>query len=552
MMALGVVLAACSALGQTDAGADLSQPGPYAVGLALKPISRTLPSGETRTVNVYFRYPVNKQARASGPLPEMDYTAGAPAAHGGPFPLVVFSHGYGLAPSYYYSSLMNYLASHGFVVAAPSHEDCTQRCTAASYQADRANRPADVSMVLDTLLALNDGDDPVFRALVDPERVGVAGQSLGGWTTLTVLERDPRFRAGLAISPGIQSVPSPDPGKVSRPLLVMGGVLDSLVPYGIMSNFFTSIPASAPDHYVLAVQRAGHQFGDACVDFLVTTSCEASLPQPELIGIVNRFGTAFLKRYVAGQRVTDAQLGLQDRTDEYVLVKAPSEGVAIAPTAAPLQAAAPATVTAGTVLLQDSLTDGQTGALPASSLDPGRYRAGYVPGGYEIGIVKAPGTGIVWGETLLPGSYANASLAVDVEMANPLPSQYVQLACRSRNANTQYRLGFRPATGEVWINRWFAKDGFDTQVNTTAALPLTLPASFPSTAHLGGDSNHIELRCNGTTITGHLNGATVASASDNSIADGQMWIAVGETGSSTAGGGTHPVARFSNLVVKQE
>src|SRR4051794_29654628 len=97
-----------------------------------------------------------------------------PAADGGPFPLIVFSHGYGVNPQVY-SHLLNHLASHGFVVASPFHDDCTQRCVAASFQNDRTNRPADVSMVLDTLLTLNEADDPVFHRLVDPERVGVAG-----------------------------------------------------------------------------------------------------------------------------------------------------------------------------------------------------------------------------------------------------------------------------------------------------------------------------------------------------------------------------------------
>ena len=51
-----------------------------------------------------------------------------------------------------------------------------------------------MAAVLDGLLALDDGDDPVFHNLVDPARVGIAGQSYGGWTTLTVLERDPRLQ----------------------------------------------------------------------------------------------------------------------------------------------------------------------------------------------------------------------------------------------------------------------------------------------------------------------------------------------------------------------
>ena len=46
---LSAALAGCSALGVDSHGADLSQPGPYAVGLTVRPFSRTLPNGETRT-----------------------------------------------------------------------------------------------------------------------------------------------------------------------------------------------------------------------------------------------------------------------------------------------------------------------------------------------------------------------------------------------------------------------------------------------------------------------------------------------------------------------
>jgi dienelactone hydrolase len=550
VVALGAALVGCSALGSAPGGSDPGQPGPYAVGLTVRPMTRTLPNGQTRTIDVYLRYPVTKHSNVNEPTPELDYTPGVAPADGAPFPLIVFSHGYGATPMFY-TSLPSYLASHGFVVASPSHRDCAEPCSASDWADSLANRPADVSMVLDTLLAQNEGDDPLFKHLVDPERVGVAGHSFGGWTTLTVLEQDPRFKAGLASSPGKGSGDLPDPQKLSQPLLLMAGVLDSRVPYGNTANYFTSIPAISPDHYLLTIQRAGHHFNDGCVDALLTTSCDASLPQPELLGIANRLATAFLLRYVAGHQVTDAQLGLQDRSDEYAMVKAPAEGATVAPTPRPLQSTVEAQSPAGTTLLQDSLNGQQSTVLPTSSTDADTYRAGYGPNGYEIALTKAPGAVAVWGTALLPGTYANTSIAVDVDVSDPAPSAYVQLACRYQNLSTQYRFAFRPANGEFWLTRWHSKFPSSTRIDFSASRSLVPSGSFSLAIHQGSASNHMELSCNGTTITGRINGQAVATVLDNTMASGGMWIAIGETPPASPGA-IRPSARFRNLVVKQE
>jgi dienelactone hydrolase len=540
----GMLLAACSRLAPADNGVDPGQPGPYAVGLAVRPFSRTLPNGETRTVDVYFRYPVTKQVGSSAAAPEITYSLAEPAAAGRPFPLVVFSHGSGASPLDY-SNLLSHLASHGFVVAARYHRDCVGVCRQQPPGANAANRPPDVSMVLDTLEALDRSDDPVFRRLVDLERVGVAGHSFGGWTTLTVLERDSRFRAGLAMSPATLIQPAPDPGKLSRPVMLMAGVLDAMVPYALTSGFFAEISSSAPDHFLLAVQQAGHQFGNICIESFVTTRCSASMPQPQLQARANRIGTAFLLRYVAGHRSPSAESSLHLDTAEYAAVHGTPDRPAVAPTARPLASAAVPERPAGTVLLADDLTGAQGGALPASSPDPARYRAGYVGGRYEIGLEHAAAQSAVQGEVVLPGSYADASLAVDVELVDPTPARYVQLACRSQDATSQYRFAFRPASGELWIGRWLRKPDVSSQ-------GLLVPTgTFSPAVHLGGAVNHAELSCRGATITARINGETVASASDNTFVAGQMWIAVGETPGGPAVG-SRAAARFSNLVVTQE
>jgi len=533
------MVAACSRLGPGQDDVDFSQPGPYAVGLARTVFTRTLPNGQTRAVETLIWYPAPKSGQAPDGAATVRSGIGLPVAAGGPFPLIVFSHGAGSSPNNY-SKLLTHLASHGFVVAGPEHQDCARQCTRQNFATEAEDRPADASAVLDGLLAANSGDAAIFQHLVDPDRVGMAGQSFGGWTALIVLERDSRFRAGFALTPATFDQPQPEPSKVAKPVLLTAGILDTRVPYALITRFFGDIPASAPDHYLLAVPRAGHEFFDACFDTFVTGGCTASMPHEQLQSLMDHVGTAFLLRYVAGRQVTDAQLGLHDHSDAFVLLNGSSPQAAL-PTPWPLQDVPKPDVAPGTALVQDDLTAPHSDHLPTTSPDPSRYTAGYVNGAYEMTVNRPAAQG----EAIVAGSYANASIAVDAALVNPTPSQYLQLACRSQNATAQYRFAFRPATGEYWITRWNSDTRF-AQPERMVPYGLLSQAVKPGTA-----TNHIELDCNGTTIAGRINGETVASVRDNTYAAGQMWLAVGETDGGPASG-PNPIGRFSNLVVKQE
>ncbi len=117
---------------------------------------------------------------------------------GAPFPLVVFSHGFGgtrLGQTY----LTEHLASHGYVVAALDFPLSNLAAPGNPTIADIPQQPRDVRAVIDDLLAA-----PELAGVVDPERIGVSGLSWGGLTTLLVAFhrelRDPRIRAALPIA----------------------------------------------------------------------------------------------------------------------------------------------------------------------------------------------------------------------------------------------------------------------------------------------------------------------------------------------------------------
>jgi predicted dienelactone hydrolase len=152
-----------------------------------------------------------------------------PTTGHGPFPVVVFSHGFGSSPGSYYG-LMEAWAASGLVVAAPRFPLTSEG--SALVDADVANQPEDVSFVLDQVLALDHeaGDDLAGR--VDSTRVAVVGHSAGAFTTLGLLDtccRDPRATAAVVLSGGLD-VFGATPATPGVPTLFLHGTGDQVLP----------------------------------------------------------------------------------------------------------------------------------------------------------------------------------------------------------------------------------------------------------------------------------------------------------------------------------
>jgi dienelactone hydrolase len=146
----------------------------------------------------------------------------------GPFPLIVWSHGY-LGSKDAYGPLVEHWASHGYVVIQPTHSDSLSllprgermarlrepfEFTGEGGLSDWRNRPLDVRLILDSLDWV-EGEIPELSGRIDREHIGVGGHSFGAFTTQLLAgvcttepgaeaaesHADPRVDAALMISP---------------------------------------------------------------------------------------------------------------------------------------------------------------------------------------------------------------------------------------------------------------------------------------------------------------------------------------------------------------
>ena len=152
----------------------------------------------------------------------------------GPYPLIVYSHGFSSnkdGGAY----LAKHLASLGYVVVAVNYPLTFWGAPGGPNVKDVVNQPADVSFLIDTLLAQSKISRHVLEGMVDGSRIGVTGISLGGLTTELVTYhpdmRDPRIGAALSIAGPTALFAPVFFERVDVPFMMLSGDIDALVPH---------------------------------------------------------------------------------------------------------------------------------------------------------------------------------------------------------------------------------------------------------------------------------------------------------------------------------
>lgn len=98
----------------------------------------------------------------------------------GKYPLVILSHGY-VGSRFLFTYLGENLASKGYVVVSIDHTDSTYK-DAANFTSTLANRSLDQLFVLNEIDRLSStGSDSFLAGLVDADKTGLIGYSMGGY-----------------------------------------------------------------------------------------------------------------------------------------------------------------------------------------------------------------------------------------------------------------------------------------------------------------------------------------------------------------------------------
>lgn len=268
------------ALGPTAA------PGPHPVGvrtLALSDPSRSNPTGTgPRALVTEIYYPSTPDAIAGVardvvdllgiplfPTPTYRDVARAP----GRLPLLVYSPGGG-EPRFVHLLLVAHLASHGYVVAAVDHQG-NDLLDPAGDPDTIVNRPRDVSVLVDQLLAFDATPGDFLETALDADRIGMIGHSLGGYTAFALAVgpftlgtfTDPRIRAIMPLDGSAQYFAADAPaifGTIAVPTLLFGGSLSPFLE-PLTKAVFDNVPGGPPAVAFADLRDAGHlTFTDIC------------------------------------------------------------------------------------------------------------------------------------------------------------------------------------------------------------------------------------------------------------------------------------------------
>lgn len=185
--------------------------------------------------------------------------APAPGQPGRPYPMIVFAHGSG-GRGRGDHLLLRAWATAGYVVAAPTYPFGAGRAPEGQAGDDLVNQPGDTSFVITELLKVNNDATSPLRGSIDPARIGAAGHSLGGMTTLALAGNtccyDNRVKAAVVLAG--RELPFGRGefwARIRTPILFVHGEEDASVPYADGRRAFANAP---PPRFLLTIMAGDH------------------------------------------------------------------------------------------------------------------------------------------------------------------------------------------------------------------------------------------------------------------------------------------------------
>lgn len=329
---------------------DTPEPAPFNVGFLILDI----PSGHGADLTVAVWYPT-QDTPADYQYMDPHKTRGQLAYEGepdhehGPYPLIVYSHGYG-AGALTGIYLAEYFASHGFVVAAPDHNDeftvsrirgggdrdmieyfkSAVELGRSGKDFDReaySYRPKDISLVIDGILWLN-RTESLLQGSINEAAIGGMGHSLGGYTMLMVggidtENYDPRITALLLLSAGVFMFEDAEYKSITVPVMFMYGEKEGS---SIRSHFVNNKAADTERAYencqtskYLVIIGGGNHFSFGQTVFQDTWPGMGAEEGQKQANIICRYGLAFFQRYLKGDLEAEKMLKADDNRSYYVL-----------------------------------------------------------------------------------------------------------------------------------------------------------------------------------------------------------------------------------------
>lgn len=221
-----------------------------------------LSSRQIKTETVYDLkewLPVDQQ-KALGAKPGTLFVTNAARdekiAPGGPYPVVVFSHGFG-GFRVQSAFLMTHLASWGFVVIAPDHPSRDLGAVLSSKIAFGGT--ADIDDLTASVRALSKGS---LRASVDLFNLAAVGHSAGANAAVRWAAGEPRVQGIVAMAGGVSNVFAQLPEPL-RPILFLSAANDKTISAQSIQNGYRS---SQSPKRLIALKDSGHlAFSDICM-----------------------------------------------------------------------------------------------------------------------------------------------------------------------------------------------------------------------------------------------------------------------------------------------